>query len=487
VTDGEAREVHATGERPAFSRPDPQKAQPTRNAPHVLQRETFQTSRLLDFCSERELIKQIGHDADQWPLVILKEVLDNALDACEEAGIAPVISVNVTDRAIIITDNGPGIPPETIAGILNFAVRVSSREAYASPSRGAQGNALKTIIAMAFALDGSKGETLIESRKVAHRITFKVDHVRHEPKIDPIRETSSVKNGTRITVRWPVCACSKLRDAKVHFLQMAADYGWLNPHLTLSVTWNGKRCVDFKATDPAWEKWRPHHPTSPHWYDEARLRRLMGAYIARDQDGGRDPRTVREFISEFRGLSGSAKQKLVLDEVGASGLSLPKFFGTGDRVNNCGIAKLLAAMRSQSKPVKPQDLGCIGKDHLAARFEAAGGNLKTFRYRLNVGETDGVPDVIESAFAWCPDGVDERRIVRGVNFSVSIGNPFRSLGSYGESLDSILTEQRSGRAEPIIFVLHVARPRIEYTDHGKTAVVIPGSEDAEADDGGDDE
>ena len=143
---------------------------------------------------------------------------------------------------------------------------------------------------------------------MAHRISFKVDQVRQEPKIDHVRERSSVRNGTRITVRWPVCACSKLAEAKAHFLQMAEDFGWLNPHLSLSVTWNGKRCVDFKASDPAWEKWRPHHPTSPHWYDEARLRRLMGAYIARDQDRGRDPRTVREFVSEFRGLSGSAKQ-----------------------------------------------------------------------------------------------------------------------------------------------------------------------------------
>jgi DNA topoisomerase VI subunit B len=56
----------------------------------VLQRETFRTSRLLDFCSERELVKQIGHDTDQWPLVVLKELVDNALDAAEEAGTAPV-------------------------------------------------------------------------------------------------------------------------------------------------------------------------------------------------------------------------------------------------------------------------------------------------------------------------------------------------------------------------------------------------------------
>jgi DNA topoisomerase VI subunit B len=448
---------------------------------HVLQRETFQTSRLLDFCSERELVKQIGHGIDQWPLVVLKELTDNALDAAEEGGTAPVIRIEVSDREIIVTDNGPGIPAETVAGILNFSVRASSREAYVAPTRGAQGNALKIIVAMAFALDGAKGETLIESRGTAHRISFKVDHVRQEPKINHVRERSNVKIGTRITVRWPVCAC----DAKAHFLQMAEDFGWLNPHLTLSVIWNGKRCVDFKASDPAWKKWRSQHPTSPHWYDVARLRRLVGAYVARDQDLGRDPRTVREFVSEFRGLSGTAKQKLVLEEAGASRLSLPEFFGNGNRVNNGPIAKLLDAMKPQSKPVNPKDLGFIGKDHLAARFEEDGAELKTFNYRRNFGEMDGVPDVIETAFGWRPDGADERRIITGLNWSPAIGNPFRSLGSYGESLDTILAKQRSGSDEPIIFVLHLARPRMEYTDHGKTAVVIPGSR--EDDDGGADD
>jgi DNA topoisomerase VI subunit B len=462
----------------------------TLRARHALKRETFQTSRVLDFCSERELVKQIGHPVDRWPLVILKELLDNAIDAAEEVGTEPVIRVEVTDKAIVIFDNGPGIPAETISGILDFSVRISSREAYCSPTRGAQGNALKTVVAMPFALDGTEGETLIESRGTAHRISFKVDQVRQEPKITHIRDVSSVRKGTRITVRWPLCACSKLDQAKAHFLQMAEDFGWLNPHLSLSVSWRGKRCIDYKASNLTWSKWCPSDPTSPHWYDEARLRRLMGAYIARDQDHGRDPRTVREFISEFRGLSGSAKQKLVLAEVGAARLLLSEFFGNGDRVNNDRIATLLAAMQRQSRAVKPKDLGLIGEDHLAVRFEAAGADLATFRYRRTFGETDGVPDVIETAFGWCPDGANERRIITGVNWSPAIGSPFRSLGAYGQSLDSILTEQRSGHDEPIVFVLHLARPRIEFTDHGKTAVVIPGSceeEDADYDDGGDDE
>ena len=59
----------------------------------VLYRCTFRTSRLLDFASEKELVAQTGHQREDWPLVILKELVDNALDAGEEAGIAPEISI----------------------------------------------------------------------------------------------------------------------------------------------------------------------------------------------------------------------------------------------------------------------------------------------------------------------------------------------------------------------------------------------------------
>jgi hypothetical protein len=48
-----------------------------------LKRETFTTSRLLDFFSEKELIAQVGHPVRDWPLMVVKELIDNALDACE--------------------------------------------------------------------------------------------------------------------------------------------------------------------------------------------------------------------------------------------------------------------------------------------------------------------------------------------------------------------------------------------------------------------
>jgi len=33
-------------------------------------RTTFSTSRLLEFCSRKELVAQTGHEPDDWPLVI---------------------------------------------------------------------------------------------------------------------------------------------------------------------------------------------------------------------------------------------------------------------------------------------------------------------------------------------------------------------------------------------------------------------------------
>ena len=61
----------------------------------VLQRKAFSISRLAEFVSESELVKQIGHPVADWPLVIAKELIDNALDEAEEAGTAPSIEIMV--------------------------------------------------------------------------------------------------------------------------------------------------------------------------------------------------------------------------------------------------------------------------------------------------------------------------------------------------------------------------------------------------------
>jgi hypothetical protein len=446
-----------------------------------LTRVAFKVSRLMEFCSERELQNQTGHSIYEWPLVVGKELVDNALDSCEEVEVAPEITIIVDADTIVIQDNGGGIDAETIKSILDYAIRVSSREAYVSPTRGAQGNALKTLLAMGYVLGrksnnaDAAGVTIIETRGVEHRIEFCVDHINNQPKIVHATAASPVTVGTRLTIKWPPCGL--LENTAPRFKQLIEAYVWFNPHLSLRGVWFGQEFINVQATNPNWEKWRPRNPTSPHWYDESRLQRYLAAHVARDRDLGQH-RTVREFIGEFRGLSGTAVQRTILTEVGCSHQSLAQFFGT-DQVNRNGIAKLLAAMRKHSKPVKPNHLGIIGVEHFKQRFLAAGGNPDTFKYQCRKGMTpDGIPYVVEFAFGLHQSGLAQggagvsRKFVTGANWSAGINNPFRRFGSTGEGLESTLAKVRTNASQPVICALHLASAHIQFADRGKSSIIL---------------
>jgi DNA topoisomerase VI subunit B len=443
---------------------------PLRRAPKPgqLQRVTFRTSRLLDFCSVKELTAQTGHPPEQWPLVIVKELVDNALDACERSGVAPEVAITVDDCGIKVADNGPGIAAKTIGDILDYNVRVSSNEAYASPTRGAQGNALKTILAMPYSLHGELGEVTIESQGVRHDIKFAVDRIRQEPAITADQGPAGQIVGTSVRVWWPDLACSILTDAKARFLQIADDFTWLNPHLTLTLDSFGESMV-VSATTPQWKKWKPSEPTSPYWYEPQHLERLIGAYLTHDRDTGRE-RTVREFVTEFQGLTGTAKQKAVLKATGLTREPLSRF-DMGGNIDMALVGSLLSAMQANSRPVNPKRLGIIGEAHLRARFEAIGCQMESLKYKKVLKTTDNMPTVIETAFGWVPTAAN-RRLVTGVNWSPGIVNPFRHLGKHGSSLDTFLERQRVASDDPVITVVHMACPRVQYTDRGKSAVVL---------------
>jgi hypothetical protein len=472
-------------------------AKPT---PGKLTRVVFKVSRLMEFCSERELQSQTGHSVWEWPLVVVKELIDNALDAAEEAEVAPEIAVCIGDDFVTVQDNAGGFDAATIASVLDYTVRVSSREAYVSPTRGAQGNALKTILAMGYVLDhkigrgaDSAGVTVIESRGVRHRIEFRVDHINNEPKIVHTTTASEIVVGTKFTIQWPAAP-------KLHLLantdwqrrgdrlrELVAAYVWFNPHLMLSGDHGRRRFINAKATNPNWEKWRPSNPTSAHWYDEARLRRYLAAHVARDRDLGQR-RTAREFIAEFRGLSGTAIQRRILTEVGCSHQSLAQFFGV-ERVNSAGVAKLLAAMQRHSKPVAPKHLGVIGEAHFKERFLAAGGNIDTFKYQCRQGvASDNIPYVVEFAFGLHQSGLSpggeaaDRQFVTGANWSAAISNPFRSFGSTGEGLETTLEKVRANASQPVICALHLASARLQFADRGKSSIILTDDAKQPADD-----
>jgi hypothetical protein len=229
------------------------KPKPRKTSEPKLTRVAFKISRLMEFCSDRELQNQTGHSIYDWPLVVGKEVVDNALDACEEAEVAPDITVIVGPGTIIIQNNAGGIDSETIESILDYTIRVSSREAYVSPTRGAQGNALKTILAMGYVLDrkigsdaSAAGVTIIETRGVRHQIEFRVDHINNQPKIIQTTAASPVTAGTKLAIKWPP-KDDLLAYAEDRFKQLIESYVWFNPHPDRA-RWNAARsCAGRKA------------------------------------------------------------------------------------------------------------------------------------------------------------------------------------------------------------------------------------------------
>jgi hypothetical protein len=159
----------------------------------------------------------------------------------------------------------------------------------------------------ALAAAEQRGTVEVEAHGQRHIIEFAVDHIRQEPVIRRNVEQCDRQIGTSIRVHWPVSPRSNLDNAKVRFLQIADDFTWLNPHLTLTIDWRGDRRP---AGDDAGSARVAEQPTSPHWYEIEHLQRLAGAYIKADEDAAGPEDSPRVHL-RFRGLTGTGKQKAV--------------------------------------------------------------------------------------------------------------------------------------------------------------------------------
>lgn len=110
---------------------------------------TYKTAIMADYFTEDELVKKIGLPKYYWNDVIMKELIDNALDSIE-----PLLEkrVDVVRKlySLGIFDNGGGISCDTVKNIYDFNYYISKNRHFVTASRGKQGNGLKTIISICF-------------------------------------------------------------------------------------------------------------------------------------------------------------------------------------------------------------------------------------------------------------------------------------------------------------------------------------------------
>ena len=206
----------------------------------TLDRQVFTLSRALEFFSERELTTQIGYSRDWWPIALVKELIDNGLDACENAGRPPEINITLAPDAVTVQDGGPGLPLATLERSLDYLVRVSDKIGYVAPTRGQQGNALKTVWAAPYVIDGERGQIDVTTGGTIYHVEVALDRIAQQPALSLTTSPDGlVKNGTAITMHWPGIAGCLDPEPHPHFTSAPAlstvlcAYSLFNPHATL--------------------------------------------------------------------------------------------------------------------------------------------------------------------------------------------------------------------------------------------------------------
>ena len=270
----------------------------------------FATPRAGEFLELRALQAQTGQPVEAFGHVVVKELLDNALDAAETAGRAPIVDIGTrTDDEVTfvtVSDNGAGITPATVADLCDFNMLVSDKARYRGPARGAQGNALKTLLGIPYALDVAE-PVIIESAGIRHELQVTVDPVGD---VVVTHETTGSDRavGTSVTVPLPA-------DLDIDAQRWAYGAALVNPHATITAIDHAYSGTDsdtgfYKPSGEVWSKWTPSTPSSPHWYDRAAFAALVHSHIREIGRTGVDVPLGR-FITEFDGLSGSVKQKAI--------------------------------------------------------------------------------------------------------------------------------------------------------------------------------
>jgi DNA topoisomerase VI subunit B len=458
-----------------------------------LERTTFETSRAAEYFDARQLSTLTGVPTDQFANVVLKELVDNSLDACEMAGVSPRITVEADGDSssgaihVRVSDNGPGIPSEVVRSLIDYDVRVSDKAAYRSPTRGAQGNALKTVIGIPYALGSRKPLTVVARGGIKHVIEPSIDpagnlHIGHDERHGGPCGTG----GTSVDV--PVVPGYVTDPGLEHVVQEFDPTHWVrsfaafNPHATFryqAKAGDSGEARIYKSTREDIKKYVPSQPTSAHWYSAESLRVLVFSHIALAERGGKDL-PLGTFVRQFAGLSSTAKAKNVCSQLPAGFTHLSDFKKDPDTTT-----VLLAAMKSESRPPKASALGYVGEDHFRTFFEDVY-EVGEFKYVRRSGTLpSGLPFTFEFALAV----LDEPgHLYCGINFSPTFGDPlegttlagpeFRARGiqgflSQGYALPT--TDDAWYRTPASVTVAaHIVTPAPLFLDRGKTRLDMEG-------------
>jgi DNA topoisomerase-6 subunit B len=322
-------------------------------------------------------------------LTTVKEAVDNSLDACEEAGIHPVVEIWIeqlseTHFRVTVQDNGPGIVRQQVPHIFGRLL-YGSKFHRLRMSRGQQGIGISAAGMYGLLTTGQPVKITSRTSTKAPALYCELQIDTRQNKPDIIREAKvewDVPHGTKVAIELEA-KYQKGRQSVDDYLEQTAV---ANPHVTLVYHSPDGRTDRYEATAPHLPPVAKEIMPHPQGVE-------LGFLIKMMQDT--KARTVQKFLtSEFSRVSPRVAKE-ILDKAAVAADDKPSHV-SGDGVKAIYQAiqqtKIMAPATDCVVPVGEEQLLAGLKQVVKAEYYAASSRSPAV-YRGN-------PFIIEAALAY---------------------------------------------------------------------------------------
>ena len=399
-------------------------------------------------------------------LTTVKEAVDNSLDACEEAGVLPEISVEIIDMQndrfrVIVEDNGPGIVKEQIPKI--FAkLLYGSKFHTLKQSRGQQGIGISAAALYAQLTTGRPItiKSKISPSKPAHYYELHINTQKNEPEI--IKESDiewKKERGIRIELDIEATYIKGQQSVDEYLKETAI----VNPHATFIYTSPKAEQLIFpriiKELPPEAKEIKPH----PHGIEIGMLIKMLS---------WTETRTLQQFFTTEFSRVGAKSAKDICEKAGILPNTKPKNVNRdqADRlIKSIKETKLIAPPTDCITPIGSQLLERGLKKEIKAEFYTSTTRSPSV-YRGN-------PFLIEAAIAYGGE-LDKESSVRIMRFAnrVPLLHQQSACGITESIVDTnwrsygLNQSSNSIPVGPAIIIVHIASVWTPFTSEAKEAI-----------------
>ncbi len=420
--------------------------------------------------------KQIlGFDSRQKSLIMgVKEAVDNALDACEEAGYLPDVSVDVTrgdeeDEYIVrIEDNGPGIVHKMIPNVFGRLL-YGSRFHALRQSRGQQGIGISATIMFGNINTGKPATVMSKTADgdgIAWKMNISVDTKTNRPVVsgDEAFVWEGKEHGTAVEY----ATKGRYVTGRQSIFEYLRETAIVNPHARIGFRDpDGKSYLFERATDqlpPRSKEIKPH----PEGMEIGELMRYASVT---------GHKNVKAFLrNDFSRVTDRVASE-ILERAGVKPTARP------DRLTREDLREILRAIGEVRIMAPPTDcLSPIGETLIKKGLMHILDGLRPEYYATPVTRApktvNGNPFIIEAGIVYGgeipADGqVQILRFANRVPLLYQQGACVMTKAVSEVDWRRYGLEQRGGKGipyGPAIILVHIASTKVPFTSEGKEAV-----------------